>query len=93
MKNYIKLMRPQHYIKNLLIFFALIFSGNFFDKEMLLSTFLAFLSFSMCASVVYIINDIKDKEKDKLHEKKKNRPIASGRVSVKNASILAFTDC
>ena len=90
MKNYIKLMRPQHYIKNLLIFFALIFSGNFFDKKMLLSTFLAFLSFSMCASVIYIINDIKDKEKDKLHEKKKNRPIASGRVSVKNACILAF---
>ena len=89
MKNYIKLMRPQHYIKNLLIFFALIFSGNFFDKKMLLSTFLAFLSFSMCASVIYIINDIKDKEKDKLHEKKKNRPIASGKVSVKNASILA----
>lgn len=90
MKNYIKLMRPQHYIKNFLIFFPLIFSGQFFNLEKLASTLFAFLAFSFCASVVYIINDINDKEKDCLHEKKKNRPIASGSVSVKNAIIFAI---
>lgn len=90
MKNYIKLMRPKHYIKNFLIFFPLVFSGNFFDRKVLFSTILAFLAFSLAASVVYIVNDIKDKEKDKLHEKKKHRPIASGKVSVKNAIILAI---
>ncbi len=90
MKNYIKLMRPQHYIKNFLIFFPLIFSGQFFDLKKLVPTLFAFLAFSFCSSVVYIINDIKDKEKDKIHEKKKNRPIASEIISVKSASILAI---
>ncbi len=90
MKKYIKLMRPQHYIKNFLVFFPLIFSGQFFDANKLISAVFAFLSFSVCASVVYIINDIKDKEKDKLHEKKKNRPIASGDISVKNAIVFSI---
>lgn len=90
MRNYIKLMRPKHYIKNFLIFFPLVFSGNFFQKELLGSCIMCFFAFCLSASIVYIINDIKDKEKDKLHEKKKNRPIASGKVSVKNAIVLAI---
>lgn len=90
MKNYIRLMRPKHYIKNFLIFFPLVFSGNFFQKGQFISCVLCFFVFSLSASIVYIINDIKDKEKDKLHEKKKDRPIASGKVSVKNAIILAI---
>lgn len=90
MKNYINLMRPKHYIKNLLIFFPIIFSSNLFNVNLLCSTIMAFIAFSLSASIVYIVNDIKDKEKDKLHEKKKNRPIASGKVSVKNAIILAI---
>lgn len=90
MKHYIKLMRPKHYIKNLLIFFPLVFSGNLFDFNLLLSGFLSFLAFSLSASIVYIVNDIKDKEKDQKHPKKKDRPIASGKVSVRNAIILAI---
>lgn len=90
MKNYIKLMRPKHYIKNVLIFFPLVFSGNFFQKESLISCIMCFFAFCLSASIAYIINDIKDKEKDKLHEKKKDRPIASGKVSVKNAIVLAI---
>ena len=85
MKNYIKLMRPKHYLKNFLVFIPLLFSGNFFEEKMILKVIFAFVSFSLAASVVYIINDIRDKEKDKLHEKKKNRPIASGKVPVPNA--------
>ena len=89
MKNYIKLMRPKHYLKNFLVFIPLLFSGNFFEEKMILKVIFAFVSFSLAASVVYIINDIRDKEKDKLHEKKKNRPIASGKVPVPNA--IAFS--
>ena len=88
--EYIKLMRPKHWIKNFLIFLPLIFGGNFFHLESLKSIILAFFAFSFATSVVYIINDIKDKEKDKLHEKKKNRPIASGKVSVRSAVIFAI---
>ncbi len=90
MKNYIKLMRPKHYLKNILIFFPLIFSGLLFQKDKFLSCFIGFVVFSLVASSIYIINDIRDKEKDKMHDIKKNRPIASGKVSVFNAAILAI---
>lgn len=90
MKNYIKLMRPKHYLKNFLIFLPLIFSGRLLDWTNLVSSILGFLSFSLVASIVYIVNDICDREKDKLHEKKKLRPIASGKISVKKAVIFAI---
>lgn len=88
MKNYLKLIRVKHYLKNLLIFFPLFFSNNLFNTNLFIKTILAFLSFCFACSIVYIINDIKDKEKDKLHEKKKNRPIASGKISIKKAYIV-----
>lgn len=90
MKDYIKLMRVKHYIKNFLIFFPLVFNKNIFNGKLFFATLLAFFAFSLVASTIYIINDIRDKEKDKQHPKKKNRPIASGKVSVKGAIILAI---
>lgn len=92
MKNisaYIKLIRPQHYIKNLLIFLPIIFSKNIFQPHLLKNTILGFFAFSLMASIVYIVNDIMDVEADKKHKKKMYRPIASGDVSIKNAYILA----
>ncbi len=88
MKEYIKLMRPHHYLKNFLILLPLIFSGSLFNISKLTSTIFAVISFCFAASAIYVINDIMDKDKDKLHEKKKNRPIASGKISVKNAIIF-----
>lgn len=85
--NYIKLMRPKHYIKNILIFVPLIFSGKFLNTNNFLQTLYGFIVFSLIASTIYIINDIKDKDKDRKHPTKKNRPIASGKVSVKSAII------
>ena len=89
-KNYIKLMRPKHYLKNILIMLPLVFSGSIFDIKKDIVTILGLLSFCFAASFVYVINDIKDREKDKLHEKKKNRPIASGMISVRNAIIFGI---
>ena len=89
MKRYLKLMRIHHYIKNILVFAALACSGQFFDVEKLSSAVAAFVSFSMVSSVVYIINDIRDREKDRKHPTKCNRPIAAGTVSVKSACVLA----
>ncbi len=86
--EYIKLMRMKHYIKNILIFIPLIFSGMFWDKNNLLNIIIGFVSFCLLASAVYCFNDIKDFEKDKLHPIKKNRPIASGKISKRNAIIL-----
>ncbi len=89
-KNYIKLMKVKHYIKNILIFFPLIFSKTLFDKHNLICTLRGFFIFSLACSIIYIINDITDKEKDKQHKTKKNRPIASGKVSIKEAIVLIF---
>lgn len=91
MKPYIKLMRIHHYIKNVLVFAALACSGQFFDPEKLLTGIAGFGAFCMVSSVVYIINDIRDREKDRNHPTKCRRPIAAGTVSVKNAWVLAAT--
>lgn len=89
-KSYIKLMRVKHYIKNLLIFLPLIFSLNFNNIQMNIKVLLGFIVFSLTCSIVYIINDIQDVEKDRKHPEKCKRPIASGKVSVKEAWILAL---
>lgn len=90
MKDIFSLMRIHHYIKNFLIFLPLFFSGNLFNKELIIINLLGFLSFSLLTSAVYIFNDICDVEKDKLHSIKCNRPIASGKISIKKARIIIF---
>lgn len=86
--DYLKLIRVKHYIKNILIFVPLFFGGLYTDVNKIFICILGFLIFSFSASIVYVLNDISDKEKDKLHETKKNRPIASGRVSEKEGYAL-----
>lgn len=88
-KPYIKLMRVHHYIKNLLVFAALACSGQFFQGEKLWRGVAGFFAFSMVASAIYVINDIRDREKDRLHPAKRERPIASGAVCVKAAWVMA----
>lgn len=89
MKHYLKLMRVHHYIKNGLVFAALACSGQLFVWKKLSAGLLGFAAFCMISSVVYIINDIRDVEKDRKHPTKCKRPIAAGNVSVKSAWILA----
>ncbi|OGM23679.1 hypothetical protein A2865_00560 [Candidatus Woesebacteria bacterium RIFCSPHIGHO2_01_FULL_39_17] len=86
----IKISRPVHWVKNLSLFAALIFSGNLLESTLVAKAFLAFLSFSFAASATYIFNDIADAERDKLHPLKKRRPIASGSLSVFPALLAMF---
>lgn len=88
-KAYIQLIRPKHYLKNVLIFLPLVFGGHLFEKDYLVPTLQAFVIFSLVASGIYIVNDLKDRKLDALHPKKKNRPIASGAVGVGSAVVLA----
>lgn len=81
-------MRIKHYLKNGLIFLPLIFNSQLFEIKPLLMTFYGFISFCLISSAVYVINDIKDVEKDRMHKIKKNRPIASGAISIKEAILL-----
>ena len=89
MKKYLRLARVHHYIKNIFIFFPLFFSLKLLDADLFLKCFLGFVAFSFMTSFVYIINDLRDLEKDRMHPKKKLRPIASGAVSRKCAMMFA----
>lgn len=82
-------MRPHHYIKNLLIFGALVCSGQLFNPVKFKAATVGFAAFCTVSSMVYIINDIRDKEKDQLHPVKRTRPIASGKISERSAWIFA----
>lgn len=89
-KNIFKLMRPKHYIKNLLIFVSLVFTLRLFNINDIIVTLEGFAAFCLMSSVVYILNDVADVQKDRLHDVKRHRPIASGAVSVRCSYILAF---
>ena len=89
MKYYFKLLRPKHYIKNLIIFIPLVFAGKLLNAPLMLSCLGAFAVFSLISSVIYIINDLRDVEKDRQHPTKRNRPIASGKVKPAGAITAA----
>lgn len=85
----IKILRIEQWTKNLIIFFPAILSSNFqiFNS---FKIYIVFLSFSLLASSTYILNDIKDVEQDRVHPEKKLRPLASGSLDIKVASIYAM---
>lgn len=82
-------LRPLHWIKNLSIFAALVFTGNLFHAKLFDEILLAFISFCFVTSATYIINDIFDAKLDRLHPTKRQRPIASGNLPVSLALIEA----
>lgn len=91
MNKYIKLIRMKHWLKNFLVYLPIFFSLNLFNIDYLLLTTLAFIVFCFTSSIVYILNDISDIEKDRLHPVKKFRPLASGEISKKQAyAIIAI---
>ena len=87
LRYFIELIRPLHAIKSLIVFAPLFFTFEI-NLDSYLVTLVAFVLFYLASSTIYIFNDIVDLEKDKLHRFKMNRPIASGRVSVKEAKYL-----
>jgi 4-hydroxybenzoate polyprenyltransferase len=83
-----RLLRPDQWVKNAFLIAPLIFSKNLFDLHYLLTTVLALIVFCLLSSSVYVVNDIADRNADRQHPTKRNRPIASGKVSVLQASAL-----
>ncbi len=78
----IKAMRPKQWAKNIFIFAGLVFDKKLTDFPAIINSVSAFILFSLLASSVYLINDLSDVEADRNHPKKKERPIASGAVTV-----------
>lgn len=88
-KDFIKLARPHQWTKGAFILAGPFYGGVITEPSALLATLSALVAFSLCSSAVYVFNDIADREADKHHPRKRNRPIASGRVSVKQARVFA----
>lgn len=91
MKKYLKLLRVKNYIKNLLILLPVLFGQRLFDTAILPNMIWSFVAFSSLSSAVYIFNDLCDCKRDVNHPVKCKRPIASGEVSKKTASLLIAT--
>ena len=79
-------MRPNQWTKNLVLFAGLIFSERFTSGPFVLKSLEGFGVFCLLSGIIYLFNDITDIEKDKLHDRKKNRPIASGRLRARDAA-------
>jgi 4-hydroxybenzoate polyprenyltransferase len=90
MKPYLKLLRIKHYSKNVLLLLPLVFGRGLSDMALVWRIALGFAAFCLLSSAIYIFNDSMDVEKDRQHPVKKNRPIASGAVSVPAARVIAL---
>ena len=90
LKYIIREIRPYQWYKNGVIFVALIFAGKFMSPAHIFRSMIAFVLFCLLSGGVYIINDIVDIEEDRRHKIKKNRPIASGKLSVKEGYVIAL---
>jgi 4-hydroxybenzoate polyprenyltransferase len=86
----LKTMRPRQWIKNGVIFAALVFDRQLTNLPAFLRTLAGFVIFCLLSGVVYIINDIADIESDRAHPQKRNRPLASGRLNARFAQTVAF---
>ena len=89
-KPFIQLLRPKQYIKNLLIFAPAFFALRLKDPETLANLVISWFAFSLVASSVYVFNDIRDRESDRKHPKKRFRPLASRAISVPSAMACMF---
>jgi decaprenyl-phosphate phosphoribosyltransferase len=85
----LRLLRPRQWIKNLLLFAALVFARQLFVPRSIALAALAFVAFCLASSSVYVVNDLVDVERDRQHPEKRLRPIASGAVPVRSAALVA----
>ena len=90
LKNILISLRPKQWLKNVLVFAGAIFAEDLFVPHLVQYSVFAFIIFCMISGSSYLVNDVMDRHKDALHPRKKFRPIASGKISVKTALLLAF---
>jgi 4-hydroxybenzoate polyprenyltransferase len=81
-KAAVKELRPHQWAKNVLLFVPLYFSHKYTDLSLVFTASMAFLSFSFCASSIYVLNDLIDLPSDRQHRSKRERPIAAGTLSI-----------
>lgn len=87
-KRYLKALRLHQWLKNLLIFIPLLMSHRFDEPLLVGQALVAFLAFGLCASSVYLLNDMLDLPDDRQHPTKRHRPFAAGSISIVNGALL-----
>lgn len=87
-KKVFKAMRVYQWVKNILIFVPLLTSHQFVEPAAIVPAFIAFVSFSLCASSVYLLNDMLDLDADRRHERKRKRPFAAGDLALSSGIVL-----
>lgn len=85
---YIRALRPHQWLKNLLIFVPLLTAHRFHEVNLLGQSLLAFLVFGLCASSIYVLNDLLDLSADRHHSRKRQRPFAAGEIPVDDGLLL-----
>lgn len=85
---YLQLLRPTHWVKSSFVLAPLLFSREFREFDQCVKALVATISFCLISSAVYIFNDLCDRKEDQQHPEKKDRPLASGKISLNNAWIL-----
>jgi len=84
----IKALRPKQWTKNFLVFASAMFAGTLLQASTFVQALVAFAAFSLMSSAIYVLNDLRDREQDRLHPDKRLRPIASGAVTAPQAIML-----
>ena len=85
----LRAMRPRQWTKNILVLTAPLAAGRINEPDVLVGCLLAFVSFCLISATVYLVNDVRDVEEDRLHPRKRFRPIAAGEISPAAALLLA----
>ena len=86
----IQAMRPKHWVKNVFLFAALVFAQQLPDATSLALVSAGFVIFCLLSSSVYLLNDVADREADRLHPAKRDRPVASGALAARTAAIASL---
>lgn len=89
LKDWLKALRLYQWVKNVLLFVPLFAAHKVGEPGLILQALVAFVSFGLCASSVYVINDLFDLESDRAHARKSARPFASGRLSIASGMVAA----
>jgi 4-hydroxybenzoate polyprenyltransferase len=88
LRDVIRALRPYQWVKNLLLFLPIIMSHQLGDTPRLVHVMLGFAAFCLCASASYVLNDLWDREHDRHHPVKRNRPFAAGRLSATTGAVM-----
>jgi 4-hydroxybenzoate polyprenyltransferase len=84
----LQLLRPQQWVKNVFVLAGVFFAGALTDAAAVVKSLEAFAAFCLASSAVYVLNDLTDRNSDRNHPRKRNRPLAAGAVSVPAAVLL-----